>query len=132
QGFNVYNNNIYDVYVTWTGSGYHSGVYVLGNSINGKIYKNRIRSIFGSATNTLTSGIRLASSNSASDVGISVTNNFVSNIRSAGGGGFTQGAYSIYAETGRGYKIWHNSVNTTLNNPVGLTAGLMVDQARDL
>src|SRR5690606_19908431 len=45
QGFEVYNNIIYDLDITFTGGEDFSGIYVGGNSTDGKIYKNQILGI---------------------------------------------------------------------------------------
>ncbi|HLU23247.1 MAG TPA: T9SS sorting signal type C domain-containing protein, partial [Bacillaceae bacterium] len=126
QGFNIYNNIIYDLDITFTGGSDYSGIYVGGNSINGKIYKNQILGI-DRQTNHLITGIKLSSTNSSENVEISITNNMIANVRSLGGGSLEQGGYGIYLEQGKGYKIFHNTVSMKHNQATGITAALFVN-----
>lgn len=118
QGFNVYKNIIYDLDIDFTGGANFGGIVVVGNSINGKIYKNQIQGV-DRTTGHEVSGIKLASSNTSNDVNISVTNNFIADIRTLGGGDWNQSAHGIYITQGKGYKIYHNSVNMSYNTATG-------------
>lgn len=109
----VSKNNISGVYTT-SSSIDVSGIVLLGTHQNVQITQNiindvRHNSIFGAH------GIYLGSSSTAANV--TVSNNFISNIATAGYNGFSSSdnGYGIVAETGGGYNIWFNSVSMFAN-----------------
>lgn len=129
--FNIQDNIIYDLDVTFSGGEDFGGIYIGGNSTDGKIHRNKILGI-DRQTNHLIAGIKLSSESNLADVKILVANNFVANVRSQGGGSWNQSGYGIFAEKGKGYKIYHNTVNMSQNQATGFTAALMIVNASNL
>ncbi len=131
QNFNVENNIIFDLDVTFTGGNDFGGIFIGGNAKNGKIHRNKILGI-DRQTNHLITGIKLSSENTDNDLKILVANNFVADVRSLGGGSWDQGGFGIFVQKGKGYKIYHNTVSLSFNQGTGFSAALMIDQARGL
>lgn len=107
--FSVYQNQIKDINSSFNATDYR-GIYVNGN--DGSIYKNTIYSIKRNGADQSISGIWLKSNVGSNPVNVTVSNNFITDVQSPGvNGGWSQGAYGLYIESGTGFKIYHNSIN---------------------
>ena len=115
NGFEYTENSIYNLYRDSSGGSLlASGICVEGNSQNGSILKNDIKTL----TKTLDEGnyfggIVLNSSNATSN--ILVANNFIANVSGYGAGDSAKNGHGIVLAQGGGYKIYHNTVNLITN-----------------
>lgn len=126
NGFVVEKNTIYDLEIDFSAGLDYSGIYVGGNSRNGIISKNRILEIHRTNASQQVAGIHLATTY-ADTSNIAVLNNFVTDIYSPGShNNLSGGAYGIYLEGGKGYKIYHNSISLSDNVTDGICAAIIL------
>lgn len=138
SGYNVYGNTIDKVSNLSTSTNTIYGIFVTNAHLNGNIYNNKIlyvRENNANVTNVSARGISLNATTTASNV--TVYNNFIADISTYG---FTSGlgVVGLYASTGGGYKIYHNTVNLTTNPtvtsafPVAFAVGSGITTANSL
>ncbi|RYY44859.1 MAG: T9SS sorting signal type C domain-containing protein, partial [Chitinophagaceae bacterium] len=128
--FQVYQNEIKGVNSTFTADHYR-GIYVNGN--NGTIYKNTIYDVKRASSDQTISGIWMKSNLGTNPVNITVSNNFITDVQAPGSSSWTQGAYGIVAESGNGFKIYHNTINLKQQTQTtGISAAFMVNTAVNL
>ncbi|MDR6966755.1 hypothetical protein J2X31_000753 [Flavobacterium arsenatis] len=128
--FQIYQNEIKGVNSTFTADHYR-GIYVNGN--NGSIYKNTIYDVRRSSSDQTISGIWMKSNVGSNPVNITVSNNFITDVQAPGSSSWTQGAYGIVAESGSGFKIYHNTINLKQQTQTtGISAAFMVNTAVNL
>ncbi len=127
QNYTIDSNTV--VGVSNTNIGVITGLYIVDNHLNGTITRNRISDIKNtSSTGYGSEGIYLGASTTTSN--ITVANNFISNVASAGYNGFTEedNGYGIAITEGGGYKLYHNTVvlNTNQTATSNRAAALLV------
>ncbi|UOQ53888.1 T9SS type A sorting domain-containing protein [Hymenobacter cellulosivorans] len=121
QGFALTGNTVAGV--TRAASPSVAGIVVGTTSVDGVIASNQIRDIVHTGTGTSGTygayGIRLSASGAAANV--SVVNNMISGILSAGDDGVSFTPQGVYISTGGGYKLVFNTIRLTGNVISGTT-----------
>jgi len=130
KNYAVNNNTIANI--NTNANPYVAGIEIEGVHTNGSIYSNNINTIFNSGTSATAGsyGIYLASTNTASNLGI--FNNFISNVRSGGNATVSSNGFGIYGFSGGGYNIYYNSIALSTNQtnangttaPINITSGI--------
>ncbi|MGV8914051.1 MAG: T9SS type A sorting domain-containing protein [Kaistella sp.] len=117
------NNSIKKLNSTSTTEGSY-GIRSEGN--NTTIYKNDIADIFSSQGKN-TNGIYISGNNQL------VYNNLINDVKSAGGGGInSQNGFGIYINSGRGVKLYYNTVVLKTNQNSGVSAALFINGGTQL
>ncbi|MFP9116702.1 T9SS sorting signal type C domain-containing protein [Flavobacterium sp. RNTU_13] len=134
DNFTYTENFIYNLYRNTTaGALISAGIYVSGNSTNGTITRNQMKTFTKTVTESYTfGGVVLASTATSSN--ILVANNFIAGISGNNNGSPYLNGHGISIASGGGYKIYHNSVymNTNQSNDNttnGFSAALYVKGA---
>jgi|GEM_PF-1171101 len=119
SGFEVSENLIYNLYRNTTdGNLMAGGINITGNSSNGSVIKNNLRKLERITADAHTfAGIVLSSNLSQSN--ILIANNFILDVLAKGNSGGYSNGYGIIADNGGGYRILHNSVVLSKNQPEG-------------
>lgn len=131
SNFNVYENEIKDVNVVFTGGNQFSGIFIKGN--NGVVNRNNLFNIVRQSGHFI-AGLWL-NSNVASNtnVNVLVSNNFIANVKAAGGNNDQNASgYGLYMESGKGYKIYHNTINLLEGQTTGITSTVLINSATGL
>jgi len=129
NGFTINKNRIAGVYRSHNnGDLGFAGIQVGGNSTNGTIAANNINKVEKTVANGVgIAGINLSST--AANTNITVVNNFVLDVIGPGNGGENQNGFGIGIFSGKGYKIYHNTVRLTKKqyNNAGISAALFIE-----
>ncbi|WP_374442493.1 T9SS type A sorting domain-containing protein [Epilithonimonas sp.] len=121
KDFSVSNNTIAGVFATNANSTSVLGIEAYGTISNGAIFGNTISNVTNNDNSTgyAGTGIYLGATNSASNV--SVYNNFIYDVKGVGFTGYFA-AIGIWAGSGGGYNIYHNTVSINSSTQTEATA----------
>ncbi len=129
NGFTIHKNAITGVYRNHnSGDLGFAGIQVAGNSTNGTISANNINTVEKTVANGVgIAGINLSSTATATN--ITVVNNMILDVVGPGNGGENQNGFGIGIFSGRGYKLYHNTVRLTKKqyNNAGISAALFIE-----
>jgi hypothetical protein len=117
KNFSIDRNNIAGVISDTSTTA--SGIYLVGDILNGQVFYNKIRDIKNTSNQGYgANGMQLTSSFNSS--GISVHNNFISDVAGYGYLGDTEedNGYGLVITSGGGYNIYYNTIVMNTNQTV--------------
>ncbi len=128
--FTVSENKVKKVNTSFS-SDHYLGIYIDGKQ--GTVNKNILYDIKRTNPSQSIAGIWLKSTATSINEAITVSNNFITNLQTGGGGSVSQGAYGIYIESGQWFKIYHNTINLKQDfQTTGISAALLIDKGTKL
>lgn len=133
DGFEYTENLVYNLYRgNNSGSLTSAGIFITNNTRNGSILRNNMRNLIRTTNNGATfAGIVLASTNPNSN--ILVANNFILDVAGQGNSTASENGHGITVLAGGNYKIYHNTVNLSTNQPNGgYSAALYIQNANNI
>ncbi|WP_294818573.1 T9SS sorting signal type C domain-containing protein [uncultured Flavobacterium sp.] len=129
NGFTIAKNTITGVFRNHNnGDLGFAGIQIAGNSTNGTIAANNLSQIEKTVANGVgIAGINLSST--STNTNITVVNNFILDVIGPGNGGENQNGFGIGIFSGRGYKLYHNTVKLSKKqyNNAGISAALFIE-----
>ncbi|MGQ2985382.1 T9SS sorting signal type C domain-containing protein [Flavobacterium sp.] len=129
NGFTINKNTITGVYRNHnSGDLGFAGIQIAGNSTNGTISANNLSQIEKTVANGVgIAGINLSST--STNTNITVVNNFILDVIGPGNGGENQNGFGIGIFSGKGYKLYHNTVKLSKSqyNNAGISSALFIE-----